>query len=144
MACKRSAIALVQAITNDWFVTGRVVSFVAASVTVIATYWFFRRVLSESAAIGSIVVLAAPPVFVTYSALASSDVFFLGMYALCLLMAMRAATAQSNPFWFITGFVIGISLLSRTNAISILVILIVPWLEFDWPVRRRLSARRDQ
>lgn len=135
-----TAIALVQAVVHDWFVTGRLVSFVAAFVVVIASYGFFSRVLSESAALGSLIVLAASPAFVAYSALASSDTFFMALYTLCLFLAFRASKEQSTSLWFVTGLVVGFAILSRTNAISLLVVLFVPWMEFDRPVRRRFTA----
>jgi hypothetical protein len=130
-------LACFQWLLDDWFVTGRIVSFVASASVVIASYCFFRDALSKPAALGAVVALAVSPTFLTYSTLATSDVFFAALYCLSILAAFRAATRNSIRLWVLTGAVLGLALLSRTNAISLLLIIFIPLIEQNNAIGRR-------
>ncbi len=132
-------LGLIQNVTDDWFVTGRFVSLGAAAIVLVTSLVFYALALSRAAAIGVLVVMVASPLFLTYGALASSDLFFFALYTSSLTLAFLAARKRSMLTWVGAGIVIGMALLSRTNGISLLLILLVPWLE---PVERTGSRLR--
>ncbi|MBT8328625.1 MAG: hypothetical protein KJN87_02875, partial [Desulfofustis sp.] len=69
-------IACFQAILDDWFLTGRTVSFLASVIFVVSSYLFFNQALSRAAALGVVMGLAASTTFMAFGALATSDMFF--------------------------------------------------------------------
>lgn len=133
-------IALVQSLTGDWFLTGRLVSFFAAAITLFTSYIFFYLTLSRAAALGSLITLLASTQFLTASTVAASDIFFLALYMSSLLASLVATRRQTIFAWFGAGFIIGLTLLSRTNAIGLLLLLLVPWWESDKPIQLRVLA----
>lgn len=133
-------LGLVQNATDDWFVTGRLVSLAAAAVVLVTSLAFYAMALSRAAAIGVLVVLTASPLYLRYGALATSDLFFFALYTSSLTLAFLAARKRSMPTWVAAGIVIGMALLSRTNGISLLLILLLPWLESGERTGSRLRA----
>ena len=132
-------VALFQAVVDDWFASGRLVSFVASAAVLTTSFLYFRNALSKPAAAGAVLALAASPVFMYSATFASSDVFFLAVYWTCLWAFLHAARGTSVTRWVAAGIVLGIALLSRTNAISLLLILLVPLLDTDLSIRTRLQ-----
>lgn len=133
-------IACFQAILGDWFLTGRVVSFLASVIFAVSSYLFFRHVLSGAAALGAVMCLAASTTFMAYGALASSDMFFAALYSVSVLSAFYASKRKSSGLWAATGALLGLALLSRTNAISLLLIFVVPFLAFDRELGSRVKS----
>jgi 4-amino-4-deoxy-L-arabinose transferase-like glycosyltransferase len=127
-----------QWLLDDWFVSGRLLSFVASALVIAASYSFYRDALSKPAALGAVLALAVSPIFLTYSTFAVSDVFFVALYSLTLLAAFRAGNGDSVYRWAGAGVVLGLALLSRTNAISLLLVVLIPLVDANKAVLQRL------
>ena len=123
-----AAISVVYLLARDWFTTGLVVSWLSAVVVLISTFLLFRRLLSSGAAWGAILALLVSPVFLSFSAFATSDVFNLALYSMSLLFAFYAFERESAILWITTGSVIACAVLTRTNSITLLLLLFIPWL----------------
>ncbi|MGB7755479.1 MAG: glycosyltransferase family 39 protein [Salinisphaera sp.] len=121
-------VALLHTLVGDWFTAGRVLSVFSAAVALVSSFFFFRSSVSETAAWGAVIGLAISPIFIEYAALATSDVFFLALYSTVLLLAHRSEQQASPAWWFITGFALALALLTRTNALTLVLILAAPWL----------------
>lgn len=133
-------IGLVQGVTDDWFLTGRIVSFVAAAIVLATSLSFFGVALSRAAAMGALVALASSPLFLIYGALATSDLFFLALYTASLALAFIAARRRSRAIWAAAGVAVGMAVLSRTNGISLLLILLLPLLDSGERVGSRVRV----
>lgn len=121
-------IAVVNSLLFNWFATGLVVSWVSSLTALAVIFIFFRRLAGEWAALGSALGLVSAPSFIVYAVTASSDIFFLALYCACLLFALLADMKGSKLFWFLTGFFIALTFLTRTNALSLSPLFFLPWL----------------
>jgi hypothetical protein len=56
-----------------------------------------------------------------------SDLFYLALFTSSTALALRAAVTGSKPLWLGAGILIGSALLTRTNAITLLLLGLVPF-----------------
>ena len=133
-------IGYVQSVTHDWFSTGRVVSLISAASVMISSYYFFSIAFSRAAGLGALIALGASPLFLSYAAFATSDLFFLALYYLSLLTMLHATRMGSPLILFLAGVLVGATLLTRTNGIVLGLLLLVPWLESSGDFKRKLSC----
>lgn len=123
------AIAAVQLTVQDWFVTGLALSLAASAGVLFTQFVFFDRLIGRPAAWGAFAALATSRVFLTFSSLATSDMFFLALYSFSLLFALIAVTRDKARWWWLgLGALLGITLLTRTNGVTLLVLLAAPFL----------------
>ena len=120
-------IAMVWTVIRDWFSTGLIVSILSGISLMAISFLIFRRVSNVAGAFGAMFGLLASPIFVSYSALATSDVFFTSLYWAGFLLTVRALDAESRKSWFWCGAVLGLILLTRTNGVAALVLVVAPW-----------------
>lgn len=124
-----AVLATVQALVGEWFRAGLVLSWLAALLALGSSVWLFGLLGGRAAAWGSLVALGTSHVFLEYSAQATSDTFFLALYCGVLLLALRAFRAPGRRYgWLGLGLAIGVALLSRTNALTLLAFGATPWL----------------
>lgn len=133
-------LALTYLITQDWLTAGLALSFAAAVITALVSFSLFRHMLSLPAAWGSLLALAASPAFLAYGAFATSDMVFLALFWGTLLLAYRADWNDSMVLWFLAGTCMGVALLTRTNAITLLPLAFVPLLAHRLWLSRRLMG----
>lgn len=121
-------LALVSRVLPNWFTTGLVVSWVATVITLLATFFLFESLLDPFVAVGSIIAFLLSPVFITYSALATSDLFFLALYMSSLALVVQAVHRDNFLNWLAAGVAIALTTLTRANGLTISLLLITPWL----------------
>jgi Dolichyl-phosphate-mannose-protein mannosyltransferase len=111
---------------SDWFTIGLLISWLSSAVVFLTSFMFYYYLAGRFAAWGSLVGLMSSNIFITYSCLATQDLFFLALYSLCFFSLMLAINRNSNTFWAITGIIIGCALLTRSNALTLLMVLAFP------------------
>lgn len=130
-------LACVYRVLGDWFAAGLLLSVASSIAVMAASFVFFHRLLGPAAAWGSLVGLATCSVFLRYSCLATSDVFFLGVYSVCLASAQAALRPGPQWRWALCGALAGMVIMSRLNGLTILVLAALPWAS-PAPEKRRL------
>jgi hypothetical protein len=129
-------IGVVWLVLRDWFHTGLAVSVLSGAGLLAISYLFFRRVHGTFAGWGAIIGLLASPVFISYWALATSDLFFVFLYW-PFLLALGTGVELCDAFgWRLVPS--WVSTLTRMNGFTSLVLLLVPW--FAWSAPRKTRA----
>lgn len=124
-----SVLAVVQAAVGDWFRSGLLLSWLSACAALTASAALFGRLAGPPAAWGSVLVLGTSHVFLQFAAQATSDVLFLALYTAVVLAALLAfREGEKRLGWLALGLTIGVCLLTRTNALTLLVFIATPWL----------------
>lgn len=131
-------LALFQIFTKDWLTTGLIVSLLSGILALATNFIFFYQLCGQYSGWGAIFGLISSSVFLTYSAFATSDIFFLAFYSSSLLFALLATRSNSSKLWIICGLIIGCALLTRSNALTLLLIILAPWL-CNLSFKRRLT-----
>jgi hypothetical protein len=122
-------LALIQPIINNWFVTGLIISLISAVLVLITNYVFYYQLFGPHAARGSLIVLVSSGSFISYSAQASSEMFFLALYCCCFFFSLQAIISNSNKYWVITGLIMGFALLTRSNSLTLIILIASPWFQ---------------
>lgn len=121
-------VAVVQIVVGDWFTTGLLLSAISSAIVLGTSFLFFRLLCGRWAGWGAMLGLLASNTFVTYSALATSDVFFLALCSVALLFVLLAMRFGSLGLWTTCGLFVGCVLLTRANGISLLLLVFAPLL----------------
>ena len=117
-------IASVYVLVQDWFATGLLISLVASAATLAISLVLLRKALGTAAAIGGVLALALSPTFVYYSLQATSELFSLALYLAAFLAVYLSTARRTVPYHLLAGVVIGLALLTRTNHIVLLGLLL--------------------
>jgi hypothetical protein len=133
-----AVIALAGSMFDDWLPAALLVSVVAAGTGAWAAFWLVRHLLGSSVAIGMLVALLGSHVFLEAAAEATSDMLYFALYFACCALAVAGIQQGSASIWRLLGFALGAALLTRTNALPLLLLLAAPWLR-DGPRVRRLE-----
>lgn len=121
-------IGLAHLLTGDWLRAGLLISWISGIVVLLSSFLLFRELCSRAAGFGALLVLLGSGVFLFNWGLATSDVFFLAGFMASCLLAIRAYGSGSIRLWIACGVLIGLCLVTRTNAISLPLLLIMPLL----------------
>lgn len=133
-------LALGQALFEDWFRVGLMISWMAAVLTLWVNFAFFHRLFGSAAAWGSAIALMTSATFLSFGAMATSDSPFLLVYSVTLLVSLLALQAEKTRWWvLLLGCCMAAALLTRFNGLPLLVFFLVPWLRGD-PVRNSVSS----
>ena len=124
-----SVLALFQIVIDDWFLTGRILSLVSYTVALITSFFFFRLLVGNAAGWGALFSLMASSVMVFFSTLTTSDIFFYAIYTSTLLLATSAFKKKSLVLWAISGVLIALAILTRSNGFTLLALLFLPWID---------------
>lgn len=108
---------------GDWFAVGTGVSVLASVITVLAAAALWRRALGVAASIGAAAALMASPIYISFSAQATSDVFSHALHTVALLATWVGARRRTVPTGLLAGLVIGLALLTRTNNVVLFALL---------------------
>ncbi len=122
---------------GDWFRGGLFLSVLSSGVTAWISFELFKRFVDRLAALAACLAVLFSGVLLSFSAQATSDVFFLMLYQGAILAALIAIERRSVVLWAITGALIGLCLLTRSNALTLCVLMAAPLL-LDGPLVRRL------
>jgi hypothetical protein len=129
-------LAGVFSLVEDWVRSGLIVTWVGSLAAMVGTFSLFRRIAGRSAAWGALLALITSRTFLSYAASATSDVFFLALYTLtCLVLSMAEDGNRPWP-WLAAGILLGLSVLTRTNGITLSLFLAIPFLS-SRPLRDR-------
>lgn len=122
-------LATAYAIAGDWLIAGKAISVVAAAVTLLTNFFFFRVLFNGWIGIGAVLGLISGAIFLKFSIQATSDVFALALYSLTFLIAALAAKRQSILLWFVVGLLISLTLMARTNGVTLVFLVAIPLLQ---------------
>ena len=135
-----AAITLAWSVLGDWVQAGLAVSLLAAGLSALTTWWLVDRLFGRAAALGALGALATSALYLAQAAQASSDLFFLALYLGACALALAGVRGGQDAAWVGLGLLIGLALLTRTNALPLLLLLLAPWLCRDAAVRRARAA----
>lgn len=122
-------LSLIQSIVHDWFATGLFLSWFSSMIVLCTSFIFFYQLFGSYAAWGSLLGMLTSTIFISYSAQATSDLFYLATYISCFFLSLQAIRSHSNKYWAITGLVLGFSLLTRSNSLTLLILITLPWFQ---------------
>jgi hypothetical protein len=121
------ALAGVYALVQNWLVSGVLISFVSGIVVLFASYRLFAELCGRDAARGSLLVLLASVPFLEHSIQAATDIFFLALFISSCTVAVVAARQGRGWLYAAAGALLALALFTRTNGISLLLLLLVPF-----------------
>jgi 4-amino-4-deoxy-L-arabinose transferase-like glycosyltransferase len=113
------ALAVAHRLGLDWFAAGLLLSWLAAVVSMVSAYLLFAAQGLRWAAWGALGALATSSVFVSFSAQATSDLFFLALYLSALGALVVARQQPTRERWVLAGVLVGLAALTRTNGITL-------------------------
>jgi 4-amino-4-deoxy-L-arabinose transferase-like glycosyltransferase len=125
---------------GDWLVAGVLLSLASSVVVLAASYALFARLAGRAAAWGAVLTLLASGIFVEEAIRASSDAPFLALFIGACLLAVLAWSSGARLTWALCGVVVGLSLLTRSNAPPLLLLCLAP-LVAGGPLRARLGQQ---
>ncbi len=135
-----AALALVWSLLGDWVRAGIAVSLLAALASAVMTCWLADRLFGRAAALGALAALATSAPYLAQAAGASSDLFFMALYLGACALALAGVRGGRDATWLGLGLLIGLALLTRTNALPLLLLLLAPLLRRDPAIRRARGA----
>lgn len=124
------ALAAGHLLGMGWFATGLALSCIAAVSAMLAAYLLFAVQGQRVAAWGALVGLATCPVFIAFGAQATSDLVFLALYLSAITALVLARTSPARGSWTAAGLLVGLTVLTRTNGITLAPVAVATGL---WP-----------
>ncbi len=131
-----AAIALARSLLGDWARAGIAISLLAAVASALTTWWLIDRLFGRAAGLGALAVLATSAPYLAHAAGAGSDLVFLALYLGALALALAGVRGGHDAAWLGLGLVVGLALLTRTNALPLLLLLLAPCLRPEPAARR--------
>jgi hypothetical protein len=122
-------LACVKTLFSDWFLTGLTISFFCSLVVLAVSFLFFHKLYGGYAAWGSLLALMTSTVFVSYSAQATSDLFFVALFYIAFFVGYLAMEGGGWKMWLVTGLVVGCALLTRSNSLTLLSLSALPFMQ---------------
>jgi hypothetical protein len=135
-----AALALVWSLLGDWVAAGIAISLLAAGASALASWRLIGRLFGRAAGLGALAALATSAPYLAQAAAASSDLFFLALYLGASTLALAGLQGGKDAAWLGLGLLLGLALLTRTNALPLLLLFAAPFLRKDAPIRRARGA----
>jgi 4-amino-4-deoxy-L-arabinose transferase-like glycosyltransferase len=135
-----AALALARSLLGDWVRAGIAVSLLTATASALTTWWLIDRLFGRNAALGALAALASSAPYLAQAPAASSDLFFLALYLGACAVAVAGLRKGSDATWLGLGLIVGLALLTRTNALPLVLLLLAPFLRPDAAARRARGA----
>ncbi|MGB3209627.1 MAG: glycosyltransferase family 39 protein [Desulforhopalus sp.] len=129
-------LAGTQTLIGNWFKTGIILSLASCLIVLVSNFYLFEKSCGRFAGWATLAGFAISTPFLTFSCFATSDVFFLALYSLSLLVTFLAYEKNSKKLWSLGGLICGLALLTRSNSITLLALLLIPWLSIA-PAKER-------
>ena len=123
-----SVLAFIQFFLDDWFLSGRVLTLISYTISLISSFYFFRLLINKASGWGALFALMCSTSFFYYALLTTSDVFFYCLYSCTLLLAILAYKKALPWLWIACGLFVGLVLLTRSNGFTLLALVLLPWL----------------
>jgi Dolichyl-phosphate-mannose-protein mannosyltransferase len=133
-------IAATYALLGDWLAAGIAVSLVFGLAALVCSHLLFLRLAGPPAAWGAALTLMGSFTFVAEAARASSDVMFFALFVGSCLLALEAMTSGSRRLWAACGLVVGLAMITRTNAPPLVLLALAPFLGAGLPRKRAAAA----
>ena len=120
----------------EWFMSGKVLSFVSICVYLVLCERLFRRVLSNTAHWLALAVIAlnAQVISMAYSSL---TIAYGAAWMLAAVTVLASATLDRNREWFLAGLLFGIAALARFQSIGLLLGGVAGTFVLEGPIRAR-------
>ncbi|MBI4596246.1 MAG: glycosyltransferase family 39 protein [Candidatus Tectomicrobia bacterium] len=120
------ALAFLTRITDDCFLSGKIISLFSACLSLILIYLIFSHLSSPLAAFLTTLGLMFTRPFMLYSYTVGTDMFFLALILLSLYLLLAAR--PTGYFFLLSGFISGYACLTRYNQLFFM----VPLLFYLW------------
>jgi 4-amino-4-deoxy-L-arabinose transferase-like glycosyltransferase len=133
------AVGALYYLLQNWLLVGVLFSALSGLAVLTTTYLLFSDLCGKPAAWGAVATLLGSSVFLQYSATASTDIFFLALFMGCCLLAIKALPRNSKFLWSGCGLLAGLAILTRSNGLTLGLLLLVPFLAPQVPMRARLA-----
>lgn len=133
-------IAWLHKICSSWLLTGLLLTWVSLAGCLFLNYRLFRELCGPAAGTGSVLAFLASPILMAYGSMATSDLFFLFLYTACLVSVYSGLKRKNLTAWILPGLILGAAFLSRSNAITLLILFAVPFFTQEKISRRLFSA----
>ena len=116
-------------VVQDWFTSGLLISFISSIVVLGFSFILFYSIGGKWAAWGSFIGLVTSSTYIAFSATASSDLFFMALAISSIAFAFYALDTNSIKYWMLSGLLLGCTFITRSNGITLLLLLLLPWLK---------------
>lgn len=120
------AVSLFYIWLNDWLHAGLMLTIISSVLTMIASFYLFRPIIGRTAAWISVATTLSSGLFILFSCMATTDIFFLALFYASLLACLFSISREKTYWWFIAGAISGLAILVRVNAITLALVLIAP------------------
>lgn len=120
------AVAGAWLLVGDWLAAGLMVSLVSAIVALVTCHALFRALAGTLAGWGAMLALLGSAVFTGEAFRAGNDMLFLALFLLTCWLAVLGLERRSAPAWLGCGLVMGLALLTRSNALPLLLFAAAP------------------
>lgn len=135
-------VGLAYLLVDEWMTAGLAVSLVASIAVLLSSFHLLKPVLGVPAALGAFLALLVSPVYLYYSLQATSEVFSLALYLGAFLAVFISLTLRSWFVAIVAGILIGLALLTRTNHVVLLLLLLFYFIPFPAdPVKESFRKR---
>lgn len=114
------SIAVVYTVTGDWMKAGMIVSVLSSFLLMSASYHFFKKSFGAVEAVGSVILLLLSSTYLSYSMSATSDVLAVSLTFIAFYCIEKSYHNPRSYWAILTGIVVGISVLTRSNGIVLL------------------------
>ncbi|MGH6897567.1 MAG: ArnT family glycosyltransferase [Geminicoccaceae bacterium] len=121
-------IAGAYALLGDWLAAGIAVSLAFGLAALVCSHLLFLRLGGLPAAWGAGLTLMGSFNFLVESARASADTMFFALFVASCLLALEALRSGSRRLWAACGLVVGLAMITRTNAPPLLLLALAPFL----------------
>lgn len=125
---------------GDWLSAGLAVSFLTGVISLLACFALFRALAGRVAGWGAVLALLGSAIFMEESFRAGNDMLFLCLFLLSCWLAVLALESRSTAAWFGCGLVVGLALLTRSNALPLLLLVGAPILDSKLLTAEKLKA----
>ncbi|MEP3106381.1 MAG: glycosyltransferase family 39 protein [Hyphomicrobiales bacterium] len=134
------AIAGGKSLFGDWLSAGLAVSFLTGLVSLLVCFALFRDLAGKVAGWGAVLALLGSTIFMEESFRAGNDMLFLCLFLLSCWLAVLALENRSGAAWFSCGMIVGLALLTRSNALPLLLLAGAPALDSKLLTGEKLKA----
>lgn len=127
-------------VSGEWFVAGKALSALSAALALLACHGLFRLIGGPVVALGAVIGLSSSATFLEFAMQATSDVYFLAIFYVTLMLAALAFVRRAPRLWLLVGALVVIVTMTRTNGITLLLLLGLPLIPGGGPGRLRALA----
>lgn len=121
-------LATIFLLVDDWMYAGLIISALSGFCAIIISFMLFKLLFGPSYGVGAVIGLMAAPGFLSYSITASSDLMFTSIFLGACAFMIAACQTEKIGLFVVAGVLIGFGVLTRTNGITLLVLVLFPFI----------------